>query len=334
MDLDMQNNIKITAIVPAYNVENYIAAALDSLFAQSQRFHEIIIVDDGSGDGTGALIEQYRDRAGVKIFHTENGGQGRARNLALAQASGDYVYFFDADDLLNADFVATMGAALRRNPELDVIYFSGTSFLDAGCSSDYMPSYDRKIDLLYRSGIDATGAMLRRDVYFASPCLYLSRTSLWKDNALAFMSIVHEDEEIILRLSCAAAASLCTSTVLFQRRIRPESTMTLPKSQRNAHGYLCALESMASYCRQHRARVAPIRADLGRRFYNLLRGYVAVCKAIGAAPRYAAILKLMFKLGRLPGHRQLYEMWVSPGLHARLSSVKRKFWTLENTPRR
>ncbi len=327
----MQNKIKITAIVPAYNVENYIASAIDSLLAQTEPFHEIIIINDGSSDGTGALIDQYREIAGVKIFHTKNSGQGSARNLGLTQASGNYVYFFDADDLLHADFVATMDAAVCRNPDIDVIYFSGESFLDAGCSSEYMPAYDRKIDLEYRSGIDATGAMLRRDVYFASPCLYLTKTALWKDNALGFMSIVHEDEEIIMRLSCCAAVSLCMSKVFFQRRIRPESTMTLPKSTRNAQGYLCTLESIASYCKQHKARVAPIRSDLVRRFYNILRGYLAVSKAIKSAPQYLKILKLLLKLGRLPGYRQLYEMWVPPAFHARLSSVKRRLWALENT---
>jgi glycosyltransferase involved in cell wall biosynthesis len=325
----MQNKIKITAIVPAYNVEQYLASALDSLLNQSEKFHQIIVVDDGSTDGTGELLDRYGELAGVSVFHVENGGQGKARNFGLARASGDYVYFFDADDLLDAGFVAAMGAAVRAKPELDVIYFSGASFLDHGCSSEYLPGYDRKIDLHYRSGIEATGAMLRRDVYFASPCLYLTRTSLWKDNGLAFMSIVHEDEEIVMRLSCCSGAVLCMSGVLFQRRIRAESTMTLPKSARNAQGYLCTLDSIASYCKEHRAMIAPIERELVRRYYNILRGYLAVCKAIEAAPEYGKILAQIGRLRRLPGSRQLYEMWVPAGVHARLSSVKRKIWAVQ-----
>ncbi|MGV8899261.1 MAG: glycosyltransferase family A protein [Burkholderiaceae bacterium] len=320
----MQNKTKITAIVPAYNVENYIVAAIDSLLNQTEKFHEIIIVNDGSTDGTGTLIDQYQDIAGVKIFHTKNSGQGCARNFSLSQSSGDYVYFFDSDDLLNADFVASMHALVRQKPEIDIIYFSGESFLDEGCSSEYMPSYDRKIDMEYASGIEATGSMLRRDVYFASPCLYLSKRALWDDNKLSFMNIVHEDEEIIMRLSCSAGVSHCLSTVFFKRRIRQESTMTLPKSQRNALGYLRTLESIAAYCKTNRVQVVPIRGDLVRRFYNILRGYFALCKAIDVRPEYKKLFVLFIQLGRFPAPRQLYEMWVPPAFHARISTVKRK----------
>lgn len=320
----MQNKTKITAIVPAYNVENYIVAAIDSLLNQTEKFHEIIIVNDGSSDGTGALIDQYQDIAGVKIFHTENKGQGCARNFSLSQASGDYLYFFDSDDLLNADFVESMHALVRQKPEIDMIYFSGESFLDDGCTSDYMPSYDRKIDMEYPSGIEATGFMLRRDVYFASPCLYLSKRALWDDNKLSFMNIVHEDEEIIMRLSCSAGVSHCLSKVFFKRRIRLESTMTLPKSKRNALGYLRTLESIASYCKANRVQVAPIRGDLVRRFYNILQGYFALCKAINVRPEHKKLCILLIKVGRFPAPRQLYEMWVPPAFHARISRVKRK----------
>ena len=320
----MHSKTRITAIVPAYNVESYVVAAIESLLGQSEQFHEIIIVNDGSTDGTGSLIDQYRDRPEVKIFHTNNSGQGCARNLGLSQASGDYVYFFDADDLLDADFVASMNALVSKDADIDIIYFSGESFLDDGCESEYMPPYDRKLNQEFRSGIDATGSMLRHDVYFASPCLYLSKRALWEDHGLRFMNIVHEDEEIIMRLSCSAGISHCISKSFFQRRIRAESTMTLPKSRRNAVGYLRTLESIAAYCKTNRVQVSPILRDLVRRFYNLLRGYLAICKTIKSRPEYKRILILLIALRRLPTSRQLYEMWVPPSVHARLSIVKRK----------
>ncbi len=318
------DKVTISVIVPAYNVEHYLASALASLFEQTVPFDDIIIVDDGSSDGTGALADSYRDRAGVRVFHTPNQGQGAARNLGLTKASGDYVYFFDADDLLDPGFVAAMQARLTSVMDFDIVYFSATSFLDPGCSSQYLPGYDRKIEMAYDSGIAATGAMLRRDAYFASPCLYLSKTALWREHQLKFLSIVHEDEEIIMRLSCAAGASLCLRDVFFQRRIRAESTMTLPKSQRNAIGYLLTLESIALYCQNNRQRVAPIRADLTRRFYNILRGYMALCKTISARPQYRKLGALLVKLGRPPGVRQCYEMSVPPAWHAKIAQIKRK----------
>jgi glycosyltransferase involved in cell wall biosynthesis len=317
----MPRPVRISAIVPAYNVERYVAAALASLLGQSAPFHEIIIVDDGSTDGTGSIIEQYRHHPAIRNVHVDNGGQGPARNLALGMASGDYVYFFDADDLLKADFVAAMQAVLSGRPEVDIVYFSGQSF-GAGC--DALPAYRRNLAREFASGVEAAGALLSRGTCFASPCLYLSRRSLWREGALAFQAIVHEDEEIITRLACAAGVSLCLDTVFFERRIRAGSTMTQAKTLRHAAGYLHTLASLAGQCRRQRAALAPIRAQLVRRFYDILGGYLALCKAIGARPSYRALGRHLLTLGRLPGMRQLVEMTASPGFKARLSGLRRR----------
>jgi hypothetical protein len=315
--------IRISAIIPAYNVAPYIGAALDSLLAQSAPFHEIIVVDDGSSDGTEAILAQYQAQAGVRVVRVPNGGQGRARNLALTLASGEFVYFFDADDLLASNFVADMQAMLAQQPEADIVYFSGSSFMDAGCSADFLPAYRRRLSGSFASGVAATGALLQQQSCFASPCLYLSRRSLWQGGALAFLPIIHEDEELITRLTCKAGLSLCTDTVYFARRVRAESTMTQTKNERHASGYLQTLASLAQQCRAERAALAPIEAQMVRRFYSILGGYLAICKAIGARPRYRALLRHVRTLARLPSLRQLVEMTASNDLKAGLSRVRR-----------
>lgn len=315
--------VRISAVVPAYNVERYVGAALASLHAQSAPFHEIIVVDDGSTDGTGPIVAQFRGHPALRIVHTDNGGQGRARNLALSMATGEYVYFFDADDLLRPDFVASMQALLAPRPEVDIVYFSGQSFVDPGCDAGYLPAYRRGIDMEFASGVEATGALLLRGTCFASPCLYLSRRSLWGEGGLAFEPIVHEDEEILTRLTCGAGVSLCLDTVFFERRIRAGSTMTQASSSRHAAGYLHTLASLAGQWRRDQAALAPIRPQLVRRFYDLLAGYLAICKSIGARPRYGALGRHLLTLRRLPGARQLVEMTASPALKARLSALRR-----------
>lgn len=317
------NPITISVIVPAYNVEPYVAAALASLFDQSVPFHEIIVVDDGSTDGTAAILAQFSQRPGVRIVSIDNGGQGRARNLALSLASGDYVYFFDADDLLDAGFAADMQAMLSDRTEVDMVYFSGSSFVDPGCSADFLPAYRRAMTREFASGIEATGALLKGEAFFASPCLYLSRRALWEGRALAFLPIVHEDEEIITRLACSAGVSLCVDTVYFARRVRSGSTMTQTKSVRHADGYLHTLAALAYQCRTQRARLAPIHAQLVRRFYSILGGYLAICKSIDVRPRYRQLGLHLFTLARPPSLRQLVEMTASPALKARLAGLRR-----------
>ena len=92
--------MKLSVIVPVYNVENYLAACIDSLLGQTLRDMEILLVDDGSTDASGEIADRYAaahpDR--IRCLHVENGGQGRARNFALPLARGEYLGFVDSDD--------------------------------------------------------------------------------------------------------------------------------------------------------------------------------------------------------------------------------------------
>jgi len=315
--------VTISVIVPAYNVEAYVGAALDSLLAQSVPFHEIIVIDDGSTDGTAAVLERYRHLPGVRIERVANGGLGRARNRGVALASGTFVYFFDSDDLLVPTFGATMQTLLGGRDDVDIVYFSGLSFLDPGCTASYLPAYRRGMTRAFASGVAATGAMLQADVLFSSACLYVSRRALWADGALAFAPIVHEDEELLTVLSCKARATLCIDDVLFERRVRADSIMTQAKTERHAQGYLLTLERLAAQCRAERAALAPIMPQLVRRFYWLLHGYLTICRANGVPVRYRALAGHVRTLGRLPRLRQLVEMTASPRFKARLSRLRK-----------
>lgn len=315
--------VSISVIVPAYNVEAYVGAALDSLLAQSVPFHEIIVIDDGSTDATSAVLARYHGLPGVRIERVANGGLGRARNLGITLASGEFVYFFDSDDLLVPTFGARMQALLGGRPEVDIVYFSGLSFVDPGCKVDYLPAYRRASTREYASGVAATGAMLQAGVLFSSACLYVSRRSLWADGALAFAPIVHEDEELLTVLSCKARVSLCIDDVLFERRVRAESLMTQAKTERHALGYLHTLATLAAQCRAERAALAPILPQLVRRFYALLRGYLVICKASGVPVRYRELARHVWTLRRPPTLRQFVEMTASPNLKARLSRLRR-----------
>lgn len=89
----------LSIIVPAYNIVPYLPRCIRSITSQTYKNLEILLVDDGSTDGTGALCDELaREDGRVKVFHKENGGSSSARNLALKHASGQYVGFVDSDD--------------------------------------------------------------------------------------------------------------------------------------------------------------------------------------------------------------------------------------------
>ena len=97
--------MKLSIIVPVYNVLPYIRQCLDSLVGQTAGDYEILLVDDGSTDGTAAVLEEYRDRYPelIKLRRVDNGGQGRARNFAIPEARGEFLGFIDSDDSIAPD---------------------------------------------------------------------------------------------------------------------------------------------------------------------------------------------------------------------------------------
>lgn len=99
----------VTVIIPVYNTRRFLAKCLDSVLDQSGINLEIILVDDGSTDGSGALCDEYAERdSRITVIHQENAGVSAARNAALERAKGDYILFVDSDDILPKDAIITL----------------------------------------------------------------------------------------------------------------------------------------------------------------------------------------------------------------------------------
>lgn len=108
------NKDKISLIVPCFNGEKTLKRCLDSVLAQTYPNFEVLIVDDGSTDGSAALAETYAQKDGrIRLFRKENGGVSTARNYGLDNAEGDYIEFIDCDDELLPDAFETMLTAIR-----------------------------------------------------------------------------------------------------------------------------------------------------------------------------------------------------------------------------
>jgi glycosyltransferase involved in cell wall biosynthesis len=111
---------RISAIVPVRDGELYIGEAIDSILGQSRPPDEVIVVDDGSQDGTAALVERYGDR--VTLIHREPGGVGAAVNTGLEAAEGELIAFLDADDLWTPRKLEFQSEAMAADPALDMVF--------------------------------------------------------------------------------------------------------------------------------------------------------------------------------------------------------------------
>jgi glycosyltransferase involved in cell wall biosynthesis len=105
----------VSILIPAYNAERYVGAALQSVLDQTWPHSEIILVDDGSTDQTFATAQKYQS-AKVKILRQDNRGAAAARNAALREAQGDFLQYLDADDLLSPDKIREQVELLREHP--------------------------------------------------------------------------------------------------------------------------------------------------------------------------------------------------------------------------
>jgi len=112
--------VRISVIVPVYNVKPYLARCVDSILRQTMADFELILVDDGSADGSGALCDAYVRDGRVRVVHQENQGLGLARNTGLEYAKGEYVCFIDSDDYAGPELLACLAAAARRH-QADVV---------------------------------------------------------------------------------------------------------------------------------------------------------------------------------------------------------------------
>ena len=122
----------VSCIIPVYNGERFLGAAVDSILAQTRQPVEIIIVDDGSADVTPGVIARYGDR--VRSVRQENAGPAAARNAGIALATGAVIGFLDADDLWLPDKLAVQMAELTRSPETMICLAGMMNFREAGAA--------------------------------------------------------------------------------------------------------------------------------------------------------------------------------------------------------
>jgi len=128
-----ETKITITAVIPAYNVGQYIARAIESVLAQTHPANEIIVVDDGSSDNTVEVVRCYGDK--VRLVQQANGGASAARNTGINAAASDWIAFLDADDEWLPNMLQLQTDILRQYP--DMVWTTG-NYKRCFCRRGYM----------------------------------------------------------------------------------------------------------------------------------------------------------------------------------------------------
>jgi glycosyltransferase involved in cell wall biosynthesis len=131
----MEDAPLISVIVPVYNCEHYLSEAIESILAQSYHPMEVIVVDDGSTDGTAGVAQQYLPR--VRYCYQANEGTGAARNQGIELASGEFLAFLDADDIWFEEKLMRQMAVFQADAQVDLVFGHVKQF--------YSPELDERI---------------------------------------------------------------------------------------------------------------------------------------------------------------------------------------------
>ena len=116
----------LSVIVPVYNVEAYVERCVRSLLEQDFPDFELLLVDDGSRDRSGALCDALAECDGrIRVFHKENGGVSFARNVGLDAARGEWVAFVDSDDWVKPGYLSALVDDARQCPDADLVFYTG-----------------------------------------------------------------------------------------------------------------------------------------------------------------------------------------------------------------
>lgn len=238
----------VTVIMPVYNTELYVADAINSILDQTLNSLELICVDDGSTDRSREICEAFAAEDGrVRVLSQENSGQGCARNKALKEANGKFIYFMDSDDILAPmalkEVCDEMGA---RN--LDLVFFEAHCFGEGREVNQYKRG--KSYDGVY-PGPELANLLLGNDDFIVSPCLYVSASSLYRNNDIRFLEgVKHEDDIATILVLLNSKRATCIRRDFYARRYRSGSTMTSFDPEASVKG------AFKTYCELSRRRLA------------------------------------------------------------------------------
>ncbi len=222
--------IKVSVIVPVYNVEKYLRECLESLERQTQDNIEVILVNDGSTDCSEEIAKEFAERNhNFHLINRSNGGLSAARNTGLDLAQGEYIYFLDSDDFL-ADNAIEKLYKKSKEEDLDQLRFVAYTFEDG--TKNFKWTKDELVEGYKYSG-DYPSVMkgtefYRRIItyndYYPSCCLIFTRRNVIQKNNLKFLEgILHEDNLFNFQLTSLCDRVALLHEPLYYRRFRTGS---------------------------------------------------------------------------------------------------------------
>lgn len=190
----MKQSVKVSIIVPFYNVETYLLACLNSIKKQTYKNIEVILINDGSTDNSDILAEHfaYEDKR-FTVYHTNNHGPAHARNLGIKKATGSWLQFVDADDTIAANMTASLVKNISEQVDLVICGYKGDKVYQAKSSGTYLQE-----EFLQEFGSFFLGGLI------SSPCNKLYRLRSLEVDHILFPENYQLGEDLLFQLKVLA----------------------------------------------------------------------------------------------------------------------------------
>jgi glycosyltransferase involved in cell wall biosynthesis/uncharacterized coiled-coil protein SlyX len=226
------NNPFLSVLIPAYNVARYLPECLDSILSQGESRIEIVVVDDGSTDGTGEVLARYAAAdPRIRLFPQEHRGVSVAHNRLLEEARGEWLYFCDADDRVAPGAFSRLFKATAAEG-LDAVCFGADVFFDSKDLETRFSQFKNRYAFSHDFSAPRPGPDYVLDCVEANewkPLLWsmVFRGDLARRNAIRFLpDNIHDDNIFILELLLHAGQVVRIADRLYCRRLREGSIMT------------------------------------------------------------------------------------------------------------
>ena len=228
------SEIKVSVIIPIYNVEEYLKECLDSLVNQTLNGIEVLMVNDGSTDTSGEIAESYAKKYPNFYLETKsNGGQGQARNYAISHAKGEYITFLDADDYVSEDAYEKM-YQMSENGKIDIITGNVKRFNSKKCYNSSLHIH------VFKDNIKNTHIIKNPElIYDTTSCNKLFKLEFWKENNLKFPEgVLYEDIPLTIIAYFKSKSTTILKDFVYYWRVREGLTKSTTQQRADINNFL------------------------------------------------------------------------------------------------
>ena len=241
--------IKVSIVVPVYNVEKYLAKCLDSLINQTLKEIEIICINDGSRDKSLSILREYSNKdSRIVVIDKENEGQAIARNIGIERASGEYLGFVDSDDWVDLDYFEKLyNSAKKYNADIACAGYKRAKKNKSSIRKSY------EAELLCKNINDK----VRLDNVPADNYIWnkIYKRKVWLDKKIKFDSGRYfEDIALVIKILHQFGDMIIVSDTYYNYRLNPNSTV-MQKSFKHSRDYNWAFNELYEYAEKNNINI-------------------------------------------------------------------------------